>query len=861
MSATDHAARTFEAHLEPINLSGTRLGYVLVAVLMPAGMTLDLVMHPEWALPFLWIRLASSVVALGLNGLTYIEREGEVPLWLQSAPPLVAAVAIEAMIVILGGVESPYYAGLNLTILAMAVLFTWTWRHALVVSGLIVLMWIVPGIPSALDGSLDWRVFFNNFYFLAITTVIAVSATAMRFRATRREYDAQVALAETSTELAGTLEQLRESDRLKSEFFANVSHELRTPLTLILAPIDELLANADGGDDGLRNSLVIMRRNAGRLLRMIDDLLDLARLEGGRLRLNVASIDLVEEGERVVANARPAAGTRDIELTFASTELGDVCLGDPHRIEIILTNLVNNAVKFTPSGGRVEVKLAEDAGMARMVVSDTGPGVPEEHHQAIFRRFYQVHGSERRRHGGAGIGLALSRELARLHGGDVTVANAEGGGAVFTFVLPLGSETFDDESVERRRVQLEEHPRRRADDSAVEDTTLDRELGRMEPIRTGEPILLDRGRRPHIIVAEDEEDLRLFIERMLSSDFDVSTAVDGEEAGRIAREKGADLILTDVMMPGTSGTDLCRAIKSDPILRQTPVIMLTARTGSDAALDAYAAGADDFVAKPFHVQVLIARVRAHLALRSLSIQLADQARLATAGALAAGVAHEIRNPLNAIVNAARVIEDGGSRKVSQEALLAVICDGVSRIDDVVSALDAHVRPADGMNVSHCDVVEGIEASVRLLGHRMDAVQVVREFDAKGSVRAAARELNQILLNLIDNAVSSGASKLWLRVEREGGKVRITVRDDGSGIPNGLRHRIFDPFFTTRAPGEGTGLGLYLSRKMARETGGDLRLSSAPSGGATFILELPDAEWPRNAPREAAEGDPQVPGLA
>jgi signal transduction histidine kinase len=289
-----------------------------------------------------------------------------------------------------------------------------------------------------------------------------------------------------------------------------------------------------------------------------------------------------------------------------------------------------------------------------------------------------------------------------------------------------------------------------------------------------------------------------------------------------------------VMMPGVSGHDLCRTIKSDPRLQTTPVILVTARSGSDATLEGYASGADDFIIKPFNARVLVARVRAQLKLRSLALQLLLHARLAAAGTLAAGVAHEARNPLNAILNAVAVLR---RPSISQkDTLLEIIDDAARRILHVVSALEEQIRPADGMVV--CDLRNGIDATLRLLDHRMDGITVHRSYETERVVTAPIGQLNQVFMNLLDNAIRARPANIWVRVCEADSRVRVLVADDGPGVAEDVAESIFDPFFTTRPAGEGSGLGLYLSRRIVSACGGTLELGRREGGGAQFSVDLP-----------------------
>ncbi|HTA90486.1 MAG TPA: ATP-binding protein [Polyangiaceae bacterium] len=829
---------SFEESLSAINLAGARLGYVLSALLMPAGVMLDIAVVPEHAKSFLVIRLAAGALAIACLALTYVRGAAAHPVLLGAGPPLICASAIELLIVRLSGAVSPYYAGLNLCILAVAVLYTWRWQQAALVSCAILGLWLVPALPDVLARRLEFAPFFSNLYFLSLTSVIAVASAVIRYRSAEREYAARRGLAETSAELSATLERVQELDRLKNEFFANVSHELRTPLTLILTPIEDLLTRQFA--EGTRDALLVIRRNAYRLLRLIDDLLDLARLDGGGLRLHVAELDLVEIAQRVADAARPAAEVRGISLLVEAQEPELPAFGDPHRLEIVLTNLVGNALKFSPDRARISVRVWSDGAHVGIDVSDDGPGIAESELGRIFDRFYQVEGSERRRQGGAGIGLALAKKLVELHGGDLSVKSQLGVGSTFRVSLPRGREHFPDAVLERRRVKVEDHPGRRSNDRPLELPS-EGFVAPPPPELESEPLRMDRGRRPRILLAEDERDLREYIETILKPHFDVTSVSDGAAALTRLKAGRVDLVLTDLMMPGTSGTDLCRKLKLDPSLRSLPVIVLTALSSTDNVLDAYSAGADDFVTKPFHSRVLVARINAQLKLRALGFQIADQARLATAGMLAGGVAHEVKNPLNAIANAARLLPNAKTRPELEGKLLGIIVEGARRIEDIVNSLEDHVHPAEGAQALPCDVKSGLESSLRLLEHKMNGVAVHAQYGNTRPVLALARELNHVFLNLLDNAVRAGSSNIWIQLEDADSHVRLSIADDGPGITPEAAELIFEPFYTTRAIGQGMGLGLYLSRRIVEGCGGRLQYRPRDVGGAEFLVELPSGE--------------------
>lgn len=646
-------------------------------------------------------------------------------------------------------------------------------------------------------------------------------------------------VTERTSELSAALERLRQIDALKSEFFANVSHELRTPLTLILAPLDDRLGHEVPADE--RRLLEGLRRNAWRLLRLIDDLLDLSRIDAGQLRLDLASIDMGAMARQLGVLFASAAESRGLKLVVEGTESTTELWGDAHRLDSALSNLLGNAFKFTPTGGAVTLRVEQTPTEVRVTVKDTGPGIAAADLSRIFERYYQADESSGRRVGGVGIGLALARNLVELHGGKLEVTSELGQGAAFTIALPRGRGHIKPEALERRRVQVEGAQTRRASDAELEARSAPERslLGANPKPSTAPPVVsFDGGRRARVLVVEDNPDVRAMLVDLLSVSFDVLVAADGLAGLETVKRQRPDLVLSDVMMPGLSGTQLCLAVKGDPTIAATPVILLTARGGTDAAIEGFASGADEFVEKPFHPRVLVARVQAQLRLRSLSLQVTAQARLAAVGTLAAGVGHEVRNPVNAVLNGVRALQDRPGLDQTDARLLEVIADGAERINLISGALLTHVSPGDGGGLRPVDPRGGLESTLRLLEHRLVGVQVHRALESDAVVVASAAELNQIFVNLIDNAIRAPARNLWIEVKEAGEKVQISVADDGPGVAPEIAPRLFDPFFTTRSPGEGTGLGLYLSRQSLLRWGGDLRFAARPGGGTCFTAELP-----------------------
>ncbi len=394
-------------------------------------------------------------------------------------------------------------------------------------------------------------------------------------------------------------ESLAELDRAKTTFFSDVSHELRTPLTLLLGPISDVL---DGRDDplpaGAREELQLALRNGQRLQRLVNDLLDFASIEAGRASPVRVETDVAAFTAELAGIFRAATERAGLRLTVDCPPLPRPASVDPRMWEKVVVNLLANAVKYTFVGG-IDVALRGDDDGFRLTVADTGVGIVAEELEHLFERFHRVPGATARTREGTGIGLALVQELAALHGGTVTVASAPGQGSSFTVMLPYGAP--DPGGTEGPAPARPSDAARGEAASWVEDTS-----------RPGRPAAASPA-GAEILVVDDNADMRGYLVRLLGgASWAVRSTANGEEALRAVAERRPDVVLTDVMMPRVDGFQLLHALRSDPATRSIPVIMLTARAGQEASVEGLEAGADDYLAKPFRADELLARVRVAL---------------------------------------------------------------------------------------------------------------------------------------------------------------------------------------------------------------------------------------------------------
>ncbi|HET6392937.1 MAG TPA: ATP-binding protein [Blastococcus sp.] len=389
-------------------------------------------------------------------------------------------------------------------------------------------------------------------------------------------------------------ESLAELDRAKTTFFSDVSHELRTPLTLLLGPIADVLDDTtEPLPAPVREQLQLAVRNGQRLQRLVNDLLDFASIEAGRANPVRVETDVATFTSELAGIFRAATERAGLRLTVDCPPLGRPAHVDPRMWEKVVVNLLANAVKYTFVGG-IDVALRGDDDGFRLTVSDTGVGIVAEELPQLFERFHRVAGATARTREGTGIGLALVHELAALHGGTVAVTSEPGAGSTFSVTLPYGAPDVVDPGP--RAVSPSDAARGEAA-SWEEDTS-----------RPGTTVLSGAD----VLVVDDNADMRAYLARLLGPHWVVRTTANGEEALRAVAERRPDVVLTDVMMPRIDGFELLRALRADPATRQIPVIMLTARAGQEASVEGLEAGADDYLAKPFRADELIARVRVAL---------------------------------------------------------------------------------------------------------------------------------------------------------------------------------------------------------------------------------------------------------
>lgn len=821
-------------------------------IMVPSFGLLDWMVAPAEAGTFLGWRLGASAVLAGVVGATWTSAGRRHPIALGYIALWSAALPVSAMVAWLDPGVTPYYAGLSLAMLFNGLLFPWHPVHTLAVNLVLVASFFAPvllaGGPSSVPA------FTNNSAFLLATGAVSVLSSWVLYREQQRRFDLSWSLEVHAGELAEANDQLRRVDEAKSRFYANVSHELRTPLTLALTPVEAVLREPDLPEaaremlDGLLVDLRVLSRR-------IDDLIDLARLDNGAMDQERRPVDVRKVAEEVVAAARAFAWRQQIELRLEMPERLRPVYGDLRMLEQIAFNLVSNALKFTPAGGGVVVRLVQEGDEVRLVVQDTGPGLDEAEQRELFTRFGRSTHTETAR--GSGLGLALVKEFAELHGGRVAVRSQRGGGAAFDVWLPLGPE-MEAPRILARTAQLTE---------AFSSDMSDREVEELPEVEGPDD-------RPLVLVVDDNQRLRRLVRQVVGTTVRIAEARDGGEAlAQMAADEPA-VVVCDLRMAGVDGAAFLRAVRETRRWESLPVLMLTAH-GDGADRDRLLEqGATDFLGKPFSPRELRAKVLHFVALRLAQTRLAEAndalaraladahtaqiravraEKLASIGQLAAGIAHEVKNPVNYILNFARPSEsrlaDLAEETTAAEAraelesirdAIGCIVEGAERVESIVNGLQAFARGGETRAPVKLD--REIETSLRMVLTTAPAgVNVHVELDCPGTVVGSPVAIGAVAVNLVSNAIRAlpGRGNVWVRTHDLEGAAVIEVEDDGAGISREHLSRIWDAFFTTRPPGQGLGLGLALVQRIVHEDlGGRIEVESTVGVGSKFTVTLP-----------------------
>lgn len=650
-----------------------------------------------------------------------------------------------------------------------------------------------------------------------------------------------------NVELERLYEKMKELDQFKTQFFASISHELRTPLTLILAPVEKLLANS-ALDELSRRTIRVVDRNARLLLKQVNELLDVAKLEAGRVSLNLAKQDLATI-IRVVASHFEGLAEEQGICYSVEADAAVMAYIDTEKAQRIMLNLIANAFKFTSEYGRVRCSVKPDHEQCHVVidVADSGAGIAPELRELVFEAYRQGEGAGGQQ--GTGLGLTIAREFAELHGGTLTIGEAPEGGALFRLVLPiLAPEVISEQALNEQLPDNQHDVSNALAEFGIDDMIM--------PVRE-----LHEG--PMVLVVEDNIEMRTFISACLSSSYRVILANDGEQGLKEALALLPDLIVSDVMMPKMNGEEMLVAIRQHPELQHTPIMLLSARTDQDFRVQLLESGAQDYLIKPFAVAELQARVRnlitaklaedsnrkltadlqqRHVHLQQLTDELAEANK--ELESFSYSVSHDLRSPLRAVDGFARMLSERAANRLDDEdkRLLGIVRASSKTmgqlIDDLlhfsrVSRSELRVVMTDMTALANevwCEVGTGYKGNI------------VIDSLPPGMIDRAL--LKQVWVNLLSNAVKYTGQKsrpnITVTGESLGHECIYHVTDNGAGFDMRFVHKLFGVFQRLHTAEEfvGTGVGLAIVARIINRHGGRVWADGAVGHGAKFHFTIP-----------------------
>ena len=663
-------------------------------------------------------------------------------------------------------------------------------------------------------------------------------ADELRREADRMETEIFLRAQEIQTaneQLRAANDALAEMDRAKTVFFGNVSHEFRTPLTLILGPLEDLLARSPAPELG--PTLESMRRNALRLLKLVNTLLDFAAIESHRINAAFEPTVLSRLTCDIASQFESAFATAGVQLQIDCDDLPEPIFVDRDMWEKVVLNLLSNALKFTFTG-EVALTLRWKETYAELVVRDTGVGIPADELPHLFKRFYRVQGTQARTHEGSGIGLALVQELVNLHGGRVEVTSTEGVGTAFTVRVPSGSAHLPPDAIVTRP---------NATPPRIGAAAFVAEASRWGAAPAVTAAAADGAvPRQRILLVDDNADMRDYIAHILADRYVVDAVRDGLDALDRAVQNPPDLVLSDVMMPGLNGFELLQRLRAHPRTRTLPFILISARAGAEASVAGLESGADDYLVKPFSARELLARVATHLHLRECrTAEAANQAK----DEFLAILGHELRNPLSPILSAIELmrLKDGEAFVRERAVIERQVKHMVALVDDL---LDLSRVARGKLQLTRTRVhlnrviTKATELTSQAILQRLHHL-IVTDAPADAVVDGDETRLTQVVVNLLNNAAKYTEPGGWIDVRTavEGTEVVITVKDSGTGMPPELLPHVFDLFVQERRAlsrsNGGLGIGLAVARRIVEMHEGTITARSAGAGkGSAFEVRLP-----------------------
>ena len=705
----------------------------------------------------------------------------------------------------------------------------------------------------------------------------------------------ELKVTERTHELVQSNKKLIEFDELKTRFFSNISHEFRTPLTLMVGPLESILIDNESElNSSLKEKIELIFRNTRRLLRLINQLLDLSKIESGNLNVYYKEKDLNIFIQNILVPFYSYSEQKGFKIIFHEGKGSSKVYIDTDKMEKVIYNLLSNSCKYTEKNGSIAVSvIVDDPDYIIISIKDTGEGISKDDLPYIFDRFQQAKNSKTNKTSGTGIGLALAKELVDSHKGKIEVDSTFGIGAEFKVYLLKGSEHVPKQM---KNTSSEDSFDQEIDDFIINQSNELNNSGIIEELFVDSNIktddkTLNSTQEPStkisdkILIVDDNADLRTYLNSILKTNYIVEKAENGKDALKKLKEFKPHLIISDVTMPEMNGYELCKVIKEDNEYKEIPIILLTAKASVEMTIEGLESGADEYLTKPFNSKELLIRTKNILTIRKQSVAVKDSyvkmekafkelketkdklvkiEKLGSLGVFSAGISHEINNPnnyisggsqlaLQEIENIEAIITELSKTEELNEILSPVLSNielskenisnvqkGSLRINEVVKGLMSFTK-LNSPERSFVDINKLIEQTISnfkfLLQQR---ISIELRLKPIPELFCDYTSIMQVLMHILRNAIQAikADGTIMISTSSLDKKIEIIIVDTGKGIEKEIISKIFDPFFTTMDVGEGLGLGLSICHGIIESHNGSIDIESKSGKGTMVNVTFP-----------------------
>lgn len=637
-------------------------------------------------------------------------------------------------------------------------------------------------------------------------------------------------LTQREREIQEVYQRLFNMDQLKSQFFANVSHELRTPLTLILGPTRALLKD-QGITSTQRTFLETIERNSYTLLKHVNDLLDLSKLDSGKMTLKYSNANLSEVIRYIASHFDSITKERNIDFVLMIPENFPIQM-DVSKVERIILNLISNAFKFVPDSGKILCELKTEGTMASIYIADNGPGIPIHLRDQIFEKFRQIEEGDSRSFGGTGLGLAIVKEFVDLHLGSIGVFDSFLGGALFKVQIPIYAPIHIEET--EQPVKTEEFV-----------PALMSSINELKKNKIETKELTNSYNRSKVLIVEDNAEMRKYIFNTLCDDFNLSVAVDGKQGLEKAILEKPDIIVTDIMMPVMSGDQMLKELKKIPELSGTYILFLSAKSDQNFRIKLLQEGAHDYLIKPFTPEELNVKVHNFSVLKK-TIETLENAN-ADMESFSYSVSHDLRAPILVIEGFLQIILEDFSEKMDPEALrsLKIVHKNVVYMNHLIQdLLSFHKVSKIDLPIRLIEMDKMVQDVIATVLQNYPKKNYLFQVDELPNALANGAALKQVWMNLISNAVKYSSTRetpfIKIGFEEMDGYNNYFIEDNGVGFNKAYSNKLFKVFqrLHTQEEFEGTGVGLAIVSKIVQRHGGQVFAEGEVNKGSKFSFTLP-----------------------